>query len=36
MKITKSQLKELNKKGRVEIWNTQGSCEFWDTIEVIE
>jgi len=34
MKITKEQLKELNKKGKVEIRYFKADKEFWETLEV--
>ena len=34
MKITKDELKELNKKGEVEIRLMFGCREYWETIEV--
>ena len=35
MKITKEELKELNQKGKVEIFVKYGVKGFWDTIEVV-
>ena len=36
MEITKTQLEELIKKGKVEIWNDNNvGAEVWDILEVI-
>jgi len=34
MKITKDQLEELNKKGKVEVWTGMEGSEHWEVIEV--
>jgi len=34
MKITKQELEELNKKGKVEVRLMMCGKEYWDTIEV--
>ena len=34
MKLTKEQLEELNKKGKVEVRCQRGVKEYWEYIEV--
>ena len=34
MKITKNELKELNKKGKVELFMTDAHTGYWEILEV--
>ena len=36
MKISREELKELNKKGRVEVWNITAGKGYWEILELTE